>query len=33
MVRAVHMVEAPAGTKADWVSYWASVTFDAAGGS
>ena len=26
--RAVHMIEAPAGTAADWVSYWASLTFD-----
>jgi uncharacterized GH25 family protein len=33
MVRAVHMVAAPAGTQADWVSYWASLTFDAAAGS
>jgi uncharacterized GH25 family protein len=33
MVRAVHMVAAPAGAPADWVSYWASLTFDAAAGS
>jgi uncharacterized GH25 family protein len=33
MVRAVHMVEAPGGAKADWISYWASVTFDAGTGS
>jgi hypothetical protein len=30
MVKAVHMVEAPAGVAADWVSYWASVTFEVA---
>ena len=29
MVRAVHMIPSPTGTQADWVSYWASVTFDA----
>ena len=28
MVKAVHMVPAPAGTKADWASYWASLTFE-----
>ena len=33
MVRAVHMVPAPAKAPADWVSYWASITFDAAAGS
>ena len=33
MVRAVHMVQAPEGTQADWVSYWASLTFDAGQGS
>lgn len=33
MVRAVHMVEAPTAAKADWVSYWASLTFDAGTGS
>jgi hypothetical protein len=33
MVRAVHMIPAPAKTQADWVSYWASVTFDAGTGS
>jgi uncharacterized GH25 family protein len=27
LVKAVHMVEAPAGVDADWVSYWASLTF------
>lgn len=33
MVRAIHMLPAPPKTAADWVSYWASVTFDAAAGS
>lgn len=28
MLKAVHMVPAPAGTEADWTSYWASLTFD-----
>ena len=28
LVKAVHMVPAPAGTKADWASYWASLTFE-----
>jgi hypothetical protein len=34
MVKAVHMIPAPAGTQADWQSFWASLTFDlpAAGG-
>ena len=27
LVKAVHMVPAPAGSGADWASYWASVTF------
>lgn len=27
LVKAVHMVEAPAGSQADWASYWASLTF------
>src|SRR5260370_42468483 len=27
LVKAVHMVSAPAGTSADWQSYWASLTF------
>lgn len=27
LVKAVHMVPAPAGTNAEWVSYWASLTF------
>jgi len=28
LVKAVHMVPAPAGTRADWASYWASLTFE-----
>lgn len=28
LIKAVHMVEAPAGADADWVSYWASITFE-----
>jgi uncharacterized GH25 family protein len=28
LVKAVHMVPAPAGTHADWASYWASLTFE-----
>jgi uncharacterized GH25 family protein len=28
MVKAVHMVPAPAGTNAEWASYWASLTFE-----
>jgi uncharacterized GH25 family protein len=28
MVKAVHMVPAPAGSNADWASYWASSTFE-----
>jgi uncharacterized GH25 family protein len=27
LIKAVHMIEAPAGSKADWASYWASLTF------
>lgn len=27
LVKAVHMVPAPAGTQADWASFWASLTF------
>ncbi len=27
LVSAVHMIEPPSGTKADWVSFWASLTF------
>ena len=28
LVKAVHMVPAPAGANADWASYWASLTFE-----
>ena len=28
MVKAVHMVPAPAGTNAEWASFWASLTFE-----
>ena len=28
LIKAVHMVEAPAGADAEWVSYWASLTFE-----
>lgn len=28
LVKSVHMVPAPAGVKADWASYWASLTFE-----
>jgi uncharacterized GH25 family protein len=28
LIKAVHMVPAPAGTNADWASYWASLTFE-----
>jgi uncharacterized GH25 family protein len=28
LVKAVHMVPAPPDAKADWVSYWASLTFE-----
>ncbi len=27
LIKAVHMIPAPAGLDADWASYWASVTF------
>ena len=27
LVKAVHMVPAPAGANAEWASYWASLTF------
>ena len=30
MVKAVHMVPAPAGSNADWESFWASLTFEVA---
>ena len=28
LLKAVHMVPAPAGTGADWASYWAALTFE-----
>lgn len=28
LIKSVHMVAAPAGTNADWASYWATLTFD-----
>ncbi|HEY1337738.1 MAG TPA: DUF4198 domain-containing protein [Bryobacteraceae bacterium] len=28
MIKAVHMIPAPAGSNADWQSYWASLTFE-----
>ncbi len=28
LVKAVHMLPAPAGTSAEWTSYWASLTFE-----
>lgn len=28
LVKAVHMLPAPAGANAEWVSYWASLTFE-----
>jgi uncharacterized GH25 family protein len=28
LVKAVHMTPAPAGTSAEWMSYWASLTFE-----
>ena len=28
LIKAVHMVAAPAGSDADWTSYWASLTFE-----
>ena len=30
LVKAVHMVPAPAGANADWESFWASLTFEMA---
>jgi uncharacterized GH25 family protein len=32
LIKAVHMVDAPAGTDADWISYWASMTFEVKNG-
>ena len=31
LVKAVHMVPAPAGSSAEWESFWASLTFEIAG--
>jgi len=28
LIKAVHMVEAPAGSNAEWASFWASLTFE-----
>jgi len=28
MIKAVHMIPAPAGIDADWSSFWASLTFE-----
>jgi uncharacterized GH25 family protein len=28
LIKAVHMVAAPAGTNAEWASFWASLTFE-----
>jgi len=28
LIKAVHMVPAPAGSEADWASFWASLTFE-----
>lgn len=28
LVRSLHMIKAPAGTNADWESFWASLTFE-----
>ena len=33
LIKAVHMIEAPAGANADWASYWASLTFELTGTS
>jgi uncharacterized GH25 family protein len=30
LVKAVHMLPAPAGANAEWISYWASLTFEVA---
>jgi hypothetical protein len=29
LIKAVHMIPGPAGSNADWASYWASLTFEA----
>jgi uncharacterized GH25 family protein len=31
LIKAVHMVQAPSGSNADWESFWASLTFEAPG--
>jgi hypothetical protein len=28
LIKAVHMIPAPAGSKAEWASFWASLTFE-----
>ena len=28
LIKAVHMIPAPAGTNAEWASFWASLTFE-----
>jgi uncharacterized GH25 family protein len=28
LIKSVHMIPVPAGTKVDWMSYWASLTFE-----
>ena len=28
LVKAVHMIPAPAGANAEWASFWASLTFE-----
>ena len=33
LIKAVHMVPAPAGTERDWDSFWASLTFQLADGT
>lgn len=33
LIKAVHMVEAPAGAGAEWASYWASLTFELGAGA
>jgi len=31
LIKAVHMIQAPAGSDAEWASFWASLTFDSGG--
>ena len=31
LIKSVHMIKAPANTNADWLSYWASLTFELPG--